>query len=230
MSDDEKFFAWLDGELSGDEAAAMERRAHDDPRLAELADRHRAMQVRLKAAFDPIAEAPVPERLSNLTDRHEVIDLGAARDKRRLRWLPQGVAIAASLAAGVWLGTRLPQGEDTQIQANGAQVYAAAALDEGLNRGLASAPSGQVRIGVTFRSTDGAICRSFTEGAQSGLACRSGERWRIRGMFVSSQAQQGDYRMAAGMDPALAALVGSTMSGAPFDARAEQEARQRGWR
>ena len=34
---DERFYAWLDGELSGDEAAAMEARVAKDPELARLA-------------------------------------------------------------------------------------------------------------------------------------------------------------------------------------------------
>jgi hypothetical protein len=36
--------------------------------------------------------------------------------------------------------------------------------------------------------------------------------------------------MAAGMDPALAALVDSSMAGEPFDAAQEKAAKERGWR
>jgi hypothetical protein len=36
--------------------------------------------------------------------------------------------------------------------------------------------------------------------------------------------------MAAGMDPNLAALVDSTMTGEPFDATAERAAKRSGWR
>jgi hypothetical protein len=36
--------------------------------------------------------------------------------------------------------------------------------------------------------------------------------------------------MADGMDPNLAALVDSTMSGEPFDAAQEKTARGKGWR
>ena len=44
------------------------------------------------------------------------------------------------------------------------------------------------------------------------------------------EGQSGHYRMAAGMDPNLAALVGSTMTGEPLDAAQEKAARDRGWR
>jgi hypothetical protein len=52
----------------------------------------------------------------------------------------------------------------------------------------------------------------------------------LRGIFAAPEGQTTDYRMAGGMDPNLAALVDSTMAGQPFDAKAEEQARSRGWR
>lgn len=227
---DDKLFAWLDGELGPDEAAEVERQVAAEPRLAQLAEQHRAMQTRLKAAFDPLVAEPVPERLAALADRSNVVDFGAARNRRQFGFWPQGFAIAASLAAGILVGTLIPRGPQGEVSAVDGRLYAAAALDEGLSATLASQPAGPVRIGITFRATDGAMCRTFDEGRLSGLACREQQRWAIRGLVNQKQAADGDYRMAAGMDPALATLVGSTMAGAPFDAVQEREARQRGWR
>src|SRR5437764_12541682 len=98
---DDKFFAWLDCELSGDEAAAMEARVAGDPELQRLAEQHRAMQARLKGAFDTVAQAPVPEQL-RLAARPsaEVIDFGAAKRARLMPSLPQWAAMAATLAIG----------------------------------------------------------------------------------------------------------------------------------
>jgi hypothetical protein len=87
-----------------------------------------------------------------------------------------------------------------------------------------------VRIGLTFRDRMGEICRSFTGSAGSGLACRDGARWRLKGLFAAPEGQSSDYRMAGGMDPNLAALVDSAMAGEPFDGSAEKAARDRGWR
>ena len=95
---------------------------------------------------------------------------------------------------------------------------------------LASAPAGEVRIGLTFRDHAGEICRSFTAQASSGLACRDGGRWVLKGLFAGPEGQGSDYRMAAGMDPNLAALVDSAMAGEPLDAAAEQAAKDKGWR
>src|SRR5437868_8082111 len=99
---DNKFFAWLDGELSGDEAAAMEARVAADSELSRLAEQHRAMQAQLKSAFDTVAEAPISERLRSAVHppRAEVIDFGATRRVRAARrWgvLPQWAAMAATL-------------------------------------------------------------------------------------------------------------------------------------
>jgi hypothetical protein len=71
-------------------------------------------------------------------------------------------------------------------------------LNEALDTELASAPVGDVRIGLTFRDQSGRVCRSFTQAAASGLACREGDRWQLRGLFAAPEGQGGDYRMAAG--------------------------------
>ena len=87
-----------------------------------------------------------------------------------------------------------------------------------------------MRVGMTFRSRDGAICRSFSDSGSSGLACRDGDAWRIEGLLAAPQAQAGDYRMAAGQDPRLAALIDERIAGEPYDAAAEKAARDAGWR
>lgn len=237
MREDDKFFAWLDGELSAAEAAEMEARVAADPKLARLAEKHRALGAQLRGAFDPVAAAPVPDRIAAAARKPqaEVVDLAAARQARearpsRLR-LPQWTALAATLAAGIVVGSMIPSRSGSPVEVQDGKVYAAAALGKALDGELASAPSGgTVRIGMTFRDSAGAVCRSFTGAAASGLACRDGGRWQVRGLFAAPEGQAGDYRMAAGMDPNLAALVDSTMAGKPFDAAAEQAARDRGWR
>jgi hypothetical protein len=143
---------------------------------------------------------------------------------------PQWAAMAATLAIGIFVGTMVPNRGSAPVEIQGGKLYAAEALDGALNTQLASAPAGDVRIGLTFRDQAGEICRSFTQSGASGLACRQGPRWQVRGMFAAPEGQGNDYRMAAGMDPNLAALVDSTMAGEPFDAAAEKAAREKGWR
>ena len=115
--------------------------------------------------------------------------------------------MAATLAIGIFVGTRVPQGTDAPVEAQGGKLYAAAAVNRALDSQLASAPAGDVRIGITYRDQAGEICRTFTATAASGLACRNGGRWQMKGLFAAPEGQDSSYRMAAGMDPNLAALV-----------------------
>jgi hypothetical protein len=231
MTEDEKFFAWLDGELAPAEAAEMEAKVASDPQLQRLAEQHRALGAQLRGAFDPIATAPVPERVrAAVRPSAEVIDFAAAKRARTMPSLPQWAAMAATLALGILVGIMVPHDGGGPIELQGGKIYAAAALNQALDTQLASAPAGGVRIGMTFRDQAGEICRSFTQPAASGLACREGGRWKLKGLFAAPEGQGSDYRMAAGMDPNLAALVDSTMAGEPFDATAEKAAKERGWK
>lgn len=228
---DEKFFAWLDGELGPIEAAKMDAKVAADPNLTRLAEQHRALKAQFNAAFDPIVGAPVPAHLlSALRPSAEVIDFAAAKRERRMPSVPQWTALAATLAIGVLLGTMVPQHPSAPIEVQDRKIYAAASLSHALEAQLASEPSGDVRIGLTFRDKAGEICRTFTQRASSGLACHHGDRWQLRGLFAAPEGQAGDFRMAAGMDPNLAALVDSTMAGEPFDAASEKASMHMGWR
>jgi hypothetical protein len=234
--EDEKFFAWLDGELDAAEAAQVEAEVAADPRLMRLAEQHRGFGTRLRETFATIATAPVPERLANAVQPPppaQIIDFGSQR-ARRATWLPlpQWAAIAATLVVGVLVGTALiGERGGSPVEVHGGTMYAAAGLDRALDTQLASAGDvAGVRIGVTFRDSAGVICRSFTEQRSSGLACRDGNDWRLRGQFAAPEGQSGDYRMAAGADPKLAALIDSTIAGDAFDAAQEKAAKDRGWR
>ena len=228
MTEDEKFFAWLDGELAPAEAADMEAKVAADTQLRQLAEQHRARGAQLRRAFDPIAGAPLPERLQ-VRPSADVIDFVAAKRARTMPSLPQWAAMAATLALGIFVGTMVPQRDRAPVDVQGGKIYVAAALNEALDTQLASAPAGNVRIGLTFRDQAGEICRSFTASASSGLACRNGGRWQLKGLFAAPEDQGSDYRMAAGMDPNLAALVDSAMAGEPLDAAAEKAAKDKDW-
>ena len=236
MGEDEKFYAWLDGELSGAEAAEVEARVAGDPELARLAKEDRALRARLSNAFGTVAEQPVPGKLvaALREDRGEIIDLAQPRPDRPW-WrpaAPQWIAMAASLGVGVLLGTAvLDRGSDGLVADQGGQLYAQSVLAEGLSTQLASVPNDKpVRIGVTYRNRDGAICRSFTVQSSNGLACRDGDQWRVQSLVSANAEGEGSYRMAAGADPVTAGLIAASIAGEPFDAQAERAAREEGWR
>lgn len=229
MTDQEEFFAWLDGELHGEAAARVEARVAADPSLAKKARAHRALAGQLRGAFDPVMDAAVPDRIGAAP-----VDFAAARERRAARPFTrttQWAAMAATLAIGIVTGTMLSPGSSGPVMRENGALVASASLEDALYTRLASAPSGEgVRIGLTFRDEAGSLCRSFEDQGTSGLACRADGDWKIRGLFQSESGGQGDYRMAAGNDPRLAALIEQSIAGEPLDADAERKAQKMGWR
>lgn len=237
MVDEQKFFAWLDGELSADEAADVERQVAADPEMQRLAEEHRAMAAGLRRAFDTVAAAPVPDAIRRAAEPEpsNVVSLASWRDKLLRPFaspVPQWAAMAATLVLGIGLGTALNLERGTApVEVRGGAIYAAGSIDRALDAQLASAgAAGDVRIGLTFRDQSGAICRSFETAASSGLACRDDGSWKLRGLFAAPEGGSTEYRMAAGADPRLMELVDSEIVGEPFDAVQEAEAKQRGWK
>ncbi|MBA2466990.1 MAG: anti-sigma factor [Sphingomonas sp.] len=241
MIEEEKFFAWLDGELTPDESARVEAEVAADPELSGLADEHRAMTSGLRGAFDTVERQPVPEKLERAARGQgdsRVVDIGEARAARERRNQPlwvQAAAIAATLAVGVFTGNQLSGGmfggnASSPIAAQGGHLVASADLDDALSARLASAPAGNgPRIGLTFREKSGAVCRTFEDNAASGLACRENGDWRIRTILQSTEGGQSDYRMASGGDPRLMDAVERAIAGDPFDAAQEKAAMAKGW-
>ena len=231
MIEEELFYAWLDGELEGAEAERMAVRVAADPELQAKAEQHRQLTARLRGAFAPVIEESVPP--PRFAPEPEVIDFQAARATRETRrasfGMPQWAAMAATLAIGIVAGQFVGNRSAAPVESRDGMLVAAASLDQALDAELASAGGdGRVRVGLTFRDRNGSICRSFSGEAGSGLACRESGDWRIDGLFGS--AAQGDYRMAAGEDPRLAALIDERIAGEPFDADAERTALENGWR
>ena len=228
MISDERFFAWLDGELEPAEAAEVAALVAADPDLQRKAEAHRALGTRLGVAFDPVAAAPLPDRLADAIQPREaeVIDLAARREVRRpIPVRMQWAAMAATLAIGIVAGSMIGSSPSGTIGRENGQLVASGDLEAALYTRLASAPADDgARIGLTFRDAAGDLCRSFTEDGAAGLACHQGGDWRIRGLFQAGEGQQAEFRMAAGADPRLAELVDATMAGEPLDATAERKA------
>jgi hypothetical protein len=228
MISDERFFAWLDGELAPAEAAEVAAMVAADPGLQRKAAAHRALAGRLGAAFGPIADAPLPERLAEALrpKAAQIIDFAARREARRpIPVRMQWAAMAATLAIGIVAGSMIGSGPAGPVGRENGQLVAAGDLEAALYTRLASAPADDgARIGLTFRDSAGNLCRSFTEDGATGLACHQGGDWRIRGLFQAGEGQQGQFRMAAAGDPRLAELVEATMAGEPLDAAGERQA------
>jgi hypothetical protein len=243
---DEMLMAYADGELDLVARAEIEAAMARDPEVARAVERHRALAARVHTAYDGILEEPVPERLATLASAPgdaRVVGLAARRAERAApeqrkialgRWeLPAWSAAAAAIFVGVLLGVAIARGPASPYEETAAGLVARGALAEGLSSQLASAPEkSAVHIGTTFRDRSGDYCRTFhyQRGTPTaGLACRSGEEWRIE-VLAAAASQQGELRPATAMPLVVLQMVDAKISGEPFDASQEEAARDAGWR
>jgi hypothetical protein len=243
---DEMLMAYVDGEADAASAAAIEQAAASDAALAARIERMRGLRAAVHAAYAPVLDEPVPDRLlaalQAASGAPNVVDLAARRAAQRaaLRprwsWFEWG-AMAASVLLGVAIGALALRGLDEPIVvAEGGGLVARAALAQALSTQLAQDPlaDAPVRVGLSFVSKAGEYCRTFAlaqRATVAGLACRSGGDWRISVVVQDESAAAPDrYRMAATPLPrAVLDAVDAAIAGDPLDAEAERVARERGW-
>ncbi len=241
--------AYVDGELGANEVAQMDAALAHDELLARRVAKARAIRAQLGSLFDPVLDEPVPEQLSALlrpaspalrvspiplTPQAGHRGFGTGRRRTSRRWLVPGSAVAASLAVlalALWWNA----GSSIVRMQNG-QQFAAGALSHALDHGLASVPdpSAAIAIGLTFRSADGHVCRTFTRSASpamAGLACHEDAGWSLPALSTNTESKVGELRQAASeLPPAVQAAVDARIRGDAFDAQQERAARSGGWR
>jgi hypothetical protein len=218
----EELAAYADGELDAARAAEVAVAVAADPELKAQVEAHRALKAKLGAHFAPILDAPLPERLTARLQRHEaeVIDFGAARNRRIARW---SWIAAPALAASLALAVFMPRGDSG---------YASGDLAETLDTQLVAAQPADspTRILLSFRDQAGSYCRAFAAEAQSGIACRDAEGWRLVTEGEGASAQASEYRMAGNSAAEVLERAQAMATGPALDAGEERAAKARGWR
>jgi hypothetical protein len=238
---EETLSAYADGEVDAATRAALEAALATDPELAQRVAHQRALRARVRDAFTPVLDEPLPERLlASVRGDAPAARAGNVVPLRRpppARWSwPQWGAMAASLVVGVLLGPVLLR-PSAPLETTGGRVLASGPLSRALSQQLASAqtPGAPVAIGVSFRARNGGYCRTFVlREAQSlaGLACREGPAWQVVTLAQSeAPGAGGGYAQAASaLPPAVARTLDELIVGEPLDAAAETAARERGWK
>jgi len=228
MTDDERLEAYVDGELRGPELAAFEAAMAADPHLAREVARRRAVSARISAAYRPVIDEPVPAHLIALAS--------AANDPGRSRpGVRHWAAMAACLVLGVTIG-RTIWPESGALAARDGVLVARGGLENALTTQLASDHSAArqlVKVGVSFRTAEGAYCRTFQSPRDrlAGLACHENGRWVAHTITALASAPAPAYRMAASdTPPEVLAAVDALIAGPALDAAGERAARDRGWR
>jgi anti-sigma factor RsiW len=223
----EELAAFADGELAEARRAQVAAAIAADPALAEQVRAHQALKAKLSAHFAPLLEAPLPDELVaplRSSQPEGVVDLARARERRRPvpRWAwIAGPALAASLVLAVTLD---PYGAR--------DGYADAPLSATLDRQLVAAQTADdpVRILLSFRNRTGEYCRAFTSVAESGIACRDTDGWRMQATGSGGPATEGEYQMASSADARLLERAQAMAAGPALDGDAERAAQANGWR
>lgn len=239
---DETLMAYADGELDAATRAAVEAEMANDPRIAQAIERHRSLVRDLRAAFDPMLDEPVPEKLvisanaAPAAKPADVVSIGSARRPARRNWSwPEWGAMAASLLIGIVIA-RLATTTDDNIVARDGHMFAAGTLSTALDRQASGASSESgVHVALTYRAKSGDYCRAFTiaePAAFAGIACREGDQWRLDTLAGGESAEAANnYRMAGtAIPPAILQTVQDSIAGEALDAAQEAAARERGWK
>lgn len=240
---DEMLVAFLHGELNELEIKRVEAAMAADPAIAAKAEAFAVQDDDVRAAFNDILAAPVPDNLvatiMNTRPEATVVDLAAVRERKSQRswgW-PQFGAMAATLALGLIAGWQTsapgPSGSDALVIASAdgpvlgseAQSFLASA-QSGDQKQLGSI--GTASVTISFRTADGVLCRQFAvagqAGATDGVACREGSRWMLQALGARA-GEAGEMRTASGdAAPAVLATVDALIDGEPLDAAAEKAA------
>lgn len=227
MISDEQIIAYVDGELDEAVRAEVETAAAADAEIAAKIAAHGSLRDSLMSAFAPIADEPVPQALLeavNVPPPSATVLPFRPRVSRPL--MVQIGAMAASLVVGIGL-TLMMQSSGTDFAAKSGGLMARGDLARALSVQLASdnVAASAPRVGLSFRDTSGALCRTFETAANEGVACRDGKYWRID---VAARVS-GKTEFAQAGSSLVMQAVESRIDGDPLDADGERAARDGGW-
>ena len=180
--------AFVDGELSPEEAAAVVIHLAEHPQDQAYVDDLAAANAALAAAFAAPLSEPVPPAIADAIFGRAPQDRVMPFRRKPASLVGGGIAAGAALAAGLSVLVFLPQ------TGAGDLVPGPLATDSALHRVLASLPSGEVMTlddGTTMTvlaslPTQTGFCREVEViGAATGrfdavLACREGAGWSVK--------------------------------------------------
>jgi hypothetical protein len=239
--DQETLIAYVDGELPFEAERRFEATLSGDSELQKRVEEQRQLRGALRAGFDPVLTEDIPANILNAIKTAPVSRQWRTREA--FRWMRifgstppsqfqirMAVGTAVAVLALVAVITRETGGETLIGDRSGVPV-AQGSLASALQTRLASDSGTGPGVGLSFRSKDGAICRTFTISQKAGIACRSNDAWRIAALVDAGKQSKTDFHAAgSGLPQALRSAVSRMIKGDAFDASQERAARQRGWK
>ena len=232
--DSELLSRYLDGELGTAEVQVLRARLLSEPHLRGAYERFKAVDDRLRAAFDVPGADSVPLHVTQMVRAART----RGRDgslKRRAGW-GLGVAAAVLVAAGVMVNSTRQDRDVAELAAQDALV--APVLERALSRGEGweVLPDGtRVRPLLSFRSVEGSWCREYLLGREDrewrGVACRSDGHWETAVLAVEQPAAAGQvYRPAGAVSSAtIVSFIDTRSADIPLSREQEVALIARGW-
>jgi hypothetical protein len=209
---DEQLSAFVDGAAESELSTEIRKVMLTDLELWSRLETMRRNDATLRAAFEAalgsegIALQPSPSG-------RRVVPF--AQRRSAIAYWQMAAALMLTMAMGLIAGTLLyPAAQSlTQVALLELQPDGLVARSD-LARGLSAAHSGvamqmttgSLNVKLSFRSTDGSLCRQFEllsqEASAQGVACRRGAEWHIAGWYSDRAHETGGYRTAAGSEDA----------------------------
>lgn len=204
---DSNLMAFADGELDAAQSTQLQAALMSDNALQERLVAITQQRERVMAAFAPVLNEPIPDRLSQLlrgpaataltplATEPRVIDLGAARKHKEQRdaeqaaraatprrtmstWAQWG-GMAASVVLGVLMGTQLkPSAVDADLGLQGGKLLAGGMIEKSLATQLASENGSTTPVAVQLSFVD-----------KSGQYCRTFSTGQVAGLACQDQGQ-----------------------------------------
>lgn len=206
---DEALVAYVDGELSVEEAAEVEKALETDQRVREAVQMFRDTADWSRRAYDDVLHEPVPDRLIDAASGKDVPPVHADTRHEAPRSRIAGLAMAASIALAVGLGGGF--GLFQLLGSSGGEaagpllvgtVDGSGALHLALESAvtgtlIANGEGGNVMPLTTFVDREGRYCREFQAVASNpdglsasfGIACRQeAGPWRVEAIGTPASA------------------------------------------
>lgn len=227
--DDTELMAFADGALDEPRFSELASAIEADPALAERLEMIVAGGTAAKSVYAPLADLPVPARLTaGVTAAIARYESQVVPFRRRApAWLPVAAAAAVAAIAVGPVAYLAGGAREAPLVAVGTQLPPAlsAELDRLPSGAEAQLGNAVLRPIATFTGASPALCREFeVDGALTtvAVACRAGAEWRVAIAIDAPPADDG-YAPASSL-AALDAFLGSIEAGPPLPLDAEAEA------
>lgn len=253
---DEILVAYVDGELSAEEAANVEKALKTDQQVRDAVQLFRDTAEWSRRAYDDVLHEPVPERLINAASgpttgqpESESRRGPAARGGLAGMAMAASVALAVGLGGGFGLFQMLGDGGSASsgplmvgaVDQSGALHLALESAGTGML--IATGNGGNVMPLMTFLGRDGRYCREFQAvttnsgglDASFGIACRQpAGSWHVEAIGAppaTSSAPSDRFETADGAhgDP-MQVLIGAMSESGPVSMDREAALLATGWR